>query len=137
MDTDELLKDDFLADLIRKVPLENPSGEFVDNVMKGIAPGFQYVPEKPAYFSLVGSSLGFIGILAVVILIICTSDIPFLKFLWGGDSAMALLNNIFRPFLVGMVNLFSSKFITYTLLICISASLLFLLDKIFSRRLSV
>ena len=137
MDTDELLKDDFLADLIRKVPLESPSDEFIDNVMAGIGPLPAPVIETRPYFFWVRSSLPYIGLGLIIVFILFSSDIPYLNFIMGKEYFSSMFLKIFNPFWISMKTLVSSRFITYSLLTGVSAGFLFIIDKLFSRRFSV
>ena len=134
METDDLVNDDFLADLLRKMPLETPSDEFINKVMAGIEPLPVLVNEKKPYFLWVKSSIPFIGLGMFVLLIIFSSDIPYLNLNYGRDYFSLIFIKAFQPFIVSMKTLLSSKFITYSLLIGVSAGFLFIVDKLFSRR---
>ncbi len=134
METDDLVNDDFLADLLRKMPLETPSDEFINKVMAGIEPLPVLVNEKKPYFLWVKSSIPFIGLGMFVLLIIFSSDIPYLNLNYGRDYFSLIFIKAFQPFIVSMKALLSSKFITYSLLIGVSAGFLFIVDKLFSRR---
>ncbi|MCX6287884.1 MAG: hypothetical protein NTY96_12295 [Bacteroidetes bacterium] len=134
MDKDDMLNDDFLADLIRKVPLESPSDEFINNVMTGIEPLPAPVTAKKPYFLWFRSSAPFIVLGMFLILILFSSDIPYLNFIYGKEYFSAIFVKAFQPFWISMKTLFSSRFITYSLLIGVSAGFLFIIDKLFSRR---
>ncbi|MEI7492391.1 MAG: hypothetical protein WCK92_13400 [Bacteroidota bacterium] len=134
MDTDDLVNDDFLSDLLRKMPLESPSDEFINKVMAGIEPVPVAVKEKQPYFLWVKSSIPFIGLGIFVLLILFSSDIPYLNLNFGRDYFSMIFIKAFRPFIVSMKTLLSSKIITYSLLIGVSAGFLFIIDKLFSRR---
>ncbi|MCX6285386.1 MAG: hypothetical protein NTW31_14280 [Bacteroidetes bacterium] len=134
MDTEEMVNDDFLSDLLRKMPLESPSDEFINKVMAGIEPLPSLVTEKKPNFLWLKSSLPFIGLGIFVLLIIFSSDIPYLNLNYGRDYFSVIYIKAFQPFIVSMKTMFSSKFITYSLLIGVSAGFLFIIDKLFSRR---
>lgn len=133
---DDVIKDDFLAELIKKVPLESPSDEFVNHVMAGIETVPEQVVEKQPYFLWLKSSLPYLGIGIFLALILVSSDIPYLNFIAGKGYFSAVFMKVFQPFWTSMKTMFSSKFITYSLLIGISAGFLFIVDKLFSRRFS-
>ena len=133
---DDVIKDDFLAELIKKVPLESPSDEFVNNVMAGIETVPVQVVEKRQFFYWLRSLLPYLGIGIIVVLILVSSDIPYLNFMGGKVFFSSLFLKIFQPLWISMKALLSSKFITYSLLIGVSAGFLFIVDKLFSRRFS-
>ncbi len=134
MDTDDMLKDDFLADLIRNMPLESPSDEFVNKVMGGIEPFPARAAEQPPFLLSIRSLLPYIGLGMVIVLILISSDIPYLNFLNGKEYFSAAFLKIFSPFWSYMKTVVSSRFITYFLLIGVSAGFLYIIDKLFSRR---
>jgi len=136
MDMDDVIKDDFLAELINKVPLESPSAEFVNNVMAGIETVPVRVVEKRPFFYWLRSRLSYLGIGIIVVFILISSDIPYLNLIAGKEFIFSLFLKVFQPFWISMKVLFSSKFITYSLLIGVSAGFLFIIDKLFSRRFS-
>lgn len=134
MDTDDFLKDDFLADLLSKVPLDSPSEGFVNKVMAGIEPLPQAAEEKRPYFVWLKSSAPYIFLGIALAFIIYSSDIPYLNFIYGKEYFAGLFVKTFGPFWISLKTLLASKFITYTLLISVSAGFLFIIDKLFSRR---
>jgi hypothetical protein len=134
MDMDDMLKDDFLGDLIRKVPLESPSDEFINKVMAGIKPlPAPVIVERP-YFLWIRSSFPYVALGAIIIFILFSSDIPYLNFISGKEYFSVLFLKIFHPFWISMKTVVSSRFITYSLLTGVSAGFLFIIDKLFSRR---
>lgn len=137
MDTDDIVTDDFLADLIRKIPLESPSDGFIDRVMSGIEPLRSPVQDKLPYFMWLKAAVPFIIPAAFIIIILFSSDIPYLNFINGKEYFSAIFIKAFQPFLISMKGLLSSRFITYSLLIGVSAGFLFIIDKLFSRRFTV
>lgn len=129
-----MLNDDFLADLIRKAPLESPSDDFINKVMRGIELQPETLVEKQPYFLWLKSSGPYVLLGVIILFILYSSDIPYLNFLAGKEYFSGLFINVFQPFWLSMKTLFSSKFVTYSLLISISAGFLFIIDKLFSRR---
>ena len=134
MDTDDMLKDDFLADLIGKVPLESPSDEFINNVMVAIGPLSSHVIEKRPFYLMIKSLLPYIAPGIIIVFILFSSDIPYLNYISGKEYFSATFIKIVQPFWISMKTLISSRFITYSLLIGVSAGFLFIIDKLFSRR---
>jgi hypothetical protein len=137
MDMDDVIKDDFLAELIKKVPLESPSDEFVHNVMSGIETIRVPAIEKRPYFNWLRSWIPYLGIGIIIVLILISSDIPYMNLIGGKEFISSLFLKVFQPFWTSMKTLFSSRFVTYSLLIGVSAGFLFVVDKLFSRRFSV
>jgi len=136
MDTDNLLHDDFLASLIRKAPLESPSDEFVGKVMESIEPLAPPLYEKQPYFLWLKSYVPYFGLGALIVLILYSSDIPYFNFLSARDHFSDMFIHVFRPFIASLKTLVSSRLISYSLLIGVSAGFLFLIDSLFSRRFS-
>jgi len=137
MDADNELNDDFLANLIRKVPLESPSEEFVNYVMTGIEVLPGTVAEKRPYFIWLKSSVPYVGLGLILVFIIYFSDIPYLSFINGKEYFSDLFLKTFQPLWISMKTLLSSKFTNYLFLIGVSAGFLFIIDKLFSRRFAV
>jgi len=135
MDTDDMLKNDYLADLISQVPLESPSEDFLARVMAGIEPLPAHVPEKRHYLVWLKWGLSYISLATVIILILYTSDIPYLNSIFRGDYSSGIFSNIIRPFFFTLKNFLSLKYVSYALLIGISAGFLFLVDVFLSRKL--
>jgi len=133
MDTDDNLSNDLLANLIRKVPLESPSDEFIDKVMTGLEKLPEPVTEKQPYFTWLKSSVPYVITGILLIFIFSSSDIPYLSFINGKEFISALFVNAFQPLLISMKSLFISKIFTYSSLIGISVGFLFIIDKFFSR----
>ncbi|MEI6885359.1 MAG: hypothetical protein WCO02_12780 [Bacteroidota bacterium] len=134
MEKDEMLNDDFLAGLIRKTPLESPSDDFINNVMRGIELQPDAAVEKRPYFQWLNSAVPYVLLGVIILFILYSSDIPYLNFLAGKEYFSGLFVKIFQPFWISMKALFSSKFITYSFLIGVSAGFLFIIDKLFFRR---
>lgn len=134
MDTKHELNDDFLAELIRKTPLESPSEGFVLKVMQGIEPAKEEASEKTPIIARIKNFLPFILTGLVVLFILFSSDIPYLNLISGGEFIQALMGKIFQPLLASMKSMLTSKAVTYTLLIGVSAGFFFIIDRFFSRR---
>jgi hypothetical protein len=134
MDSDDLLKDDFLASLLKKMPLESPSDDFENNVMRGIEPLGQTVKEKRPFYQWTKAALPYVALGIIVVFIIISSDMPYLNFRWGAEYFSALFIKVFNPLWASLKIAFSSKFMTYSLLIGVSAGFIFIVDKLFSRR---
>ena len=103
--------------------------------------GIQLAPETAAvkrpFFLYVRAAVPYALFLLLILFIFATSDLPFMKWFPGKDY---LLNNLV-PYLstifAGLKNAFSSRYVSLGLLISICGGLLFLADRLFSRRFSV
>ena len=137
MEKEDIRSDDFLGNLIRQVPLESPSDDFVDRVMSAIQPEAVAAEEKKSYFFYLQSALPYIALGMFCLLIFFTSDLPFLNKLSGKGS---VLNEIIRS-MVGLVKgiaaSLDSKYISWGLLVGIAGGLLFFVDRFFSRRTAI
>ena len=136
MEKEDIRSDDFLGNLIRQVPLESPSGDFVDRVMSAIQPEAVATEKKKSYFYL-QSALPYIALGMFCLLIFFTSDLPFLNNLSGKGS---VLNEIIRSMaglFKGIAASLDSKYISWGLLVGIAGGLLFFVDRFFSRRTAI
>lgn len=137
MEKDELLKDDFLRDLIQRSPLDSPSDDFVDRVMTTIQLSPEVVVVKKPFYLYLKAATPYAAITLFLIFVIATSDLPIFNWFPGNDY---LTNNLL-PYLGALFlvfkNAFASKFVSWVLLISFSAGVLFFIDRLFSRRTSV
>lgn len=138
MDTDDILKDDFLRDLIAKSPSESPSDDFVEKVMAGIPPVTEAVPAQKPYYLYLRTAWPYAAIALFVIVILASSDLPYSKFIPGKDF---FANNLF-PSLKTISGSFISLFgfmrsATLPLIIIASGALLFVVDRVFLSRHSI
>ena len=137
MEKDELLDDRFIRELIRNSPLESPSEDFIGRVMAGIPAQPAAEPVSKPFFLHLKSALPYIGLAAMVLVFVFSSDIPFGKFMPGNDY----FSRYFLPFLNslsgGFKSLFSSRFVTFAMGIALSAGFLVLVEHLFSRRGSI
>ncbi len=137
MEKDEYLKDDFLRELIRRSPLDAPSDDFVDRVMAGIRPAPEISVVKKPFYLYLKAATPYVIVALVIFLIVATSDLSILNWLPGKDY---LLKNLV-PYLGTLITLFrgafASKYVSWTLLISCSAGMLYLVDRLFSRRASM
>jgi len=127
-------KDDFLRELIQKSPLDSPSDAFVDRVMANLKLAPESAPAKPPYFLYVKTALPYAVLTLTLAVVFFTSDLPFLKWLPWNENFLHILVPYFGILIAGFKYAFASKFVSFGLLICISAGLLFLIDQWFSNR---
>jgi hypothetical protein len=137
MEKDDFLNDDFLRELIRRSPLDSPSDDFVDRVMSQI----QVTPEvsvvkKPMYFYL-RTAIPYALVTLIFFFVISTSDLPLFNWLPGKNYFINNLLTYFGTMFTLLKSAFTSKYVSWILLISCSAGMLFFLDRQFSRRTSI
>lgn len=127
-------KDDLLRELIRQSPLDSPSDDFVDRVMANIRMAPEIAPVKKPFFMFVKATSPFAILTLVLVVVFSTSDLPIFNWLPGKEYFINNLVPYFGSIFSGLKDVFTSKFVSFGLLISVSAGLLFLIDKWFSRR---
>ena len=137
MEKDDFLKDDFLHNLIKNSPLDRPSDDFVDRVMANL----ELIPEvsevkRPFYLSL-KSAVPYAIISFILVVVFATSDLPIFNWFPGKEYFENNLLPYFGALFAILKNAFSAKFVSWGLLITLSAGMLFLIDRLLSRRTSV
>ena len=137
MEKDEYLNDDFLRDLIRRSPLDTPSHDFVDRVMAGIQTAPDVSPVKKPFMLSLKAAVPFAIIAVILLVIISTSDLPLFNWLPGKDYFRKDLVPYLGSLLGVFRNAFASKYVSWVVLISFSATVLFTIDRLFSRRTSV
>ncbi len=137
MEKDDFLKDDFLRELINRSPLDSPSEDFVDRVMAGIQTNAEVEVVKKPFFHYLKVSAPYFILVFFIFVVIATSDLPLFNWFPGKayftNNLMPYLETLFMVF----KKAFSSKFVSWGLLISFSTGVLFLIDRLFSRRTSL
>lgn len=136
MEKNDLLENDFLKELMQKTRLDSPSEGFVDRVMAQIkeVPEVQTV-KAPFYLSL-KSAVPYVLLALFLIFVLATSDLPIFNWVPGKDYLLNSLMTYMGTFFAVLKNAFSSKYVSWVLLISFSAGMLYLIDRLFSRRTS-
>jgi hypothetical protein len=137
MEKDDLLKDDFLRELIQRSPLESPSDDFVDRVMANIQVSPEISAVKKPFYLYLKAAVPYMTITLVLFFVLATSDLPVFNWLPGKDYFTNNLLPYFSTLLTLFKNAFASKYVSWVLLISFSAGVLFTIDRLFSRRTSV
>jgi hypothetical protein len=134
MEKDDFLQDDFLREMLQQHPLDAPSDEFVGRVMAAVSPATEPARvSKPFSFYLRAAVPYIIGALAAV-LVISTSDLPVFNWLPGKRYFLNTLMPYFDASMTMLKNAFSSKYVSWAIMISVSAGILFLVDRVLSRR---
>ncbi len=133
MEKDDYMEDEALRKLIRLSPLESPSEKFIERVMSNLQDVAVVEKSKISLYLYFKSILPYIGVGALVLLFIFSSDLPFDQFIPGND----LLTKYFLPYfnsLSGSIkSLFASKYVTFALGIALSAGFLVLVEYLISH----
>jgi hypothetical protein len=137
MNKDELLKDDFLRELIQRSPLDSPSDGFVDRVMANIQMSPEVAEVKKPFYLYLKAAVPYAIAVLVLFFIIGTSDLPVFNWLPGKGNLLNKLLPYFDTLFTVFKSAFASKYVSWGLLISFSAGVLFLIDQIFSRRTAV
>lgn len=138
MENDDLLKDDFLGNLVKKTPEESPSDGFVESVMANIGWKPELAPVRKPFYLYLKSSWPYILLSLFVIVFVLTSDLPFSKFIPGMEYFTTVLLPYLGKVFSGLVNLFGFiKSPVLPIAVVVSAGLLILLDYFLFRRPSV
>jgi hypothetical protein len=136
MERDDITRDDFIAKLIREVPLDSPSDDFVERVMAGITIEQEVIKEKRPFYYYIRKSLPYAASILLVMLVIFTSDLQVINHLPG----MNYFSEKLIPYLSMVVETFrgafSTRFVSFGILTGLSAGMLFLIDRFVSHRFS-
>jgi hypothetical protein len=139
MNTDDYKKDDFtddgfLRDLIRNSPLDSPSEGFVERVMAQIEPSPEVSPAKKPFYLYLKAVVPYVVIAIIVVMIVATSDLPIFNWFPGKKyvttELLPYLGSLFAVFKTA----FASKAVSWVLLISFSAGMLYLVDRLVTRR---
>ncbi len=137
MEKDEQLIDNLLKKIVPEDQSEGPSAGFIEGVMKKIETAPDIVPvSKPVFLSW-RTGLTILSGIILLVIIILTSDIPYLSFIPASDY----FSEILWPYLVntftGGIFRYSGKFFTFGLLVAAAGCTLIMAEKIFSYGLSM
>ncbi len=137
MEKDKLLTDDFIGNLIKNSPLEQPSDEFVAGVMEKIRVTPENATERKPYFFRFRPLIPYLFAAIILVFIFLTSDLPILSWLPGkgywSNTLVPFSDILFSSF----KTIFTSKYVSFGLLIGFSITLLFFIDHILSHRGSI
>jgi hypothetical protein len=137
MEKDDLNKDDFLGRLIQQSPIDCPSEDFVERVMANIHIAPEKAPSRNPFLGYLNTAAPYILLVLVFIVVFSTSDLPFLNWMPGKTYYLSNLVPCFATLFAGFKDVFATKYVSFGLLIVASASLLFVIDLLFSRKSSV
>ncbi len=137
MEKDDFLKDDLLRELIRRSPLESPSDDFVDRVMANIQVTQEIAVAKKPYYQFLKAATPYAVIAIILFFVIATSDMPIFNWIPGKDFLINSMWPYLGTLLATFKEAFASKYVSWIMLISFSAGILFLVDRLFSRRPSI
>jgi hypothetical protein len=137
MEHDELKPDDLLGRLMNLTATETPSEGFAGKVMEGIHSVPETVPVKRPFYLFLKRSWGWflLGIFSMAILFI--TDFSFLDFL-PGRQYFAGQMPYYDSLLQGLKHFFpGSKAVTMALFLVFACGLLYGLDQLIHKRMSM
>ena len=134
MEQDDLLKDDYLKMLIGQIPEDAPSGDFTDRVMATIRAAEAPVAEKRPFYFYLKTVAPYLAVALLVFVVVSTSDLPLFNWLPGKTYLMNNLAPYLGTLFATLKTAFSTKFVSWVVMISFSAGMLFLVDRFFSRR---
>ncbi len=134
MKKDEIRRDDLIGKLIQNSASEEPSEGFINEVMEKIRLAPKFVPLKRNYFSVVKATIPYLIVTFILVLIVFTSDFPFLNNLLDNYLLTITYIRYIELLSASLKNIFSSAYVTFGLMIGVSVFFLFLIDLIFSRK---
>lgn len=139
METDEKAMDDLLKKLIQDHEdlLESPSAEFISGVMEKIPPASEIIPETRPFYLSFRNIISLLGVLVLSVIIIITSDIPYIQHLPGASY----LTDTLWPYLIKVFSggIFSSLsvYLSFGLIIGAATILLLIADRYLINRISI
>jgi len=134
METNNIIKDDFLGDLIKKSSPDNPSDIFVERIMDKvqITPEFSF--SKKSFYLYLWSALPVFLLVTIILLFLLTSDMPFSKYFPGKDYYSQTL----IPYLLSLSNSFKelviSKYFSFAFIVIVAAGVLVVIESILSTK---
>ena len=137
MNQEEFIKDDILRKVIRDIPLDSPSEDFEKRIMDAINVSTETSQVHRSLFTKFLNYLPYLGVVAILILFLVTSDLSVGKYFPGKDYFVNLLAPYLTMMASGFNSLLSSSYVIFGLGIGASAGFLMLIDHIFDRRISM
>jgi hypothetical protein len=135
MERDDVVKDDFLKNLVSRVPLKSPSDDFTQKVMTGILAGPEPVKVKKPFYLFLKSWSPWILLGIFILVFLLSSDIPYLSFIPGKEYINDHILPYFSSLFAGMVRLYSdSKTVSITFALMVAGGLLYAVDWFVRRR---
>ncbi len=132
----ELFQGDLLTDLMRHSSLETPSDDFTLNVMSRVGAMPAYQSRKKPFFIFIKSALPWMLLVAIFVLFYVSSDLPYGKYLPGGEYMKGVLLPAVNSFFSSFKELASNKFYSIALVILICGGGLFGIERLFSRKVT-
>lgn len=137
MENNDFGNDDFLRRLIQQSPLDHPSEDFVDRVMAGIHPAPEIAPVQRPFLQYLQTLVPYAFLIFILFVVFSTSDLPFLNWLPGKNYLIHSLISSFGSLFAGLKYALTSKYVSFGLLIITSTCVLFLIDRLLSRKTTV
>ncbi len=126
--------DDLFRDLIQKSTPDTPSDAFVDNVMEQIRRAPEVAPAKRPYYLYLKSAFPLIGLAAIVVLFLVSSDLPIIDNLLGTGSYKQTVLFYFNLLSDSIRVVVAWKFFSFGIMVLLAGGILVVIDQLFSRR---
>ncbi len=135
MKEDDILRDDFLKELVQKSPLDSPSDDFVSRVMGNIQLGPEPVRVRQPFFLMVRSAWPYVLGSVILLIFLFTSDLPFTDYIPGKGFYTNFILPSFNLYISWIRDLFShSKYTPIGLIIIGAGGFLFLFDRLLDKK---
>jgi len=135
MEADNLIKDDFLRDLIKKSSSDNPSDVFVEHIMEKVQQTQEFSVSKQPFYQYLWSALPLFLLTAIILLFLFTSDLPFGNYFPG----KVYYTQILMPFLISLLEslkaLITSKYFSFAFMVVLAAAVLVFIEQVFSWKI--
>ena len=134
MEKEELKYENLLKKLILNSPPDIPSDDFADRVMDKIMASPALVPVKKSFYLILKTASPFILLGIFCLIIIITSDFPFMNQLPGKEYFTTEILPYFTILITGFKTIFASKYFSIAFMSAAAGLLLVIIDQLFSRK---
>lgn len=134
MEKEDFQYDELLKRLIKNSPLEAPSGDFVEKVMGKIPESPVISPSARPFYLNFKSVLPFVLLGIFCLVIILTSDFPFMGWFQRKEFFTRSLIPYFLPVISGFKAIFINKYFSFAFMILLAGTLLVIIERLFSRK---
>ncbi len=134
MDKEELKYEDLLKKLILNSSPDMPSDDFADRVMDKIMASPALAPVKKSFYLNLRTASPFFLLGIFCLIIILTSDFPFMNQLPGKEYFTTEILPYFTILITGFKTILATKYFSIALMGAAAGLLLVLIEQLFSRK---
>jgi hypothetical protein len=135
MNEEEKFNDNILRELISRSPLDEPSPDFVKNVMGSIQDLPVLSEEKKPFYLFLRSAWPYAAIIITLLVVLMTSDFPLARYIPGMSLFHDSVGPIFGNLFASLAGIFKSlKPSSLVVTVIIGGSALLVLDRILFRK---